>query len=65
MQLIFQEKEYMIYGERRMEGRKKERERRHREEENEEEKEYTLSRVKQIVNGKLLYVTQGAQPVGP
>ena len=37
MQLIFQEKEYMIYGERRMEGRKKERERRHREEENEEE----------------------------
>ena len=36
----------MIYGERRMEGRKKERERRHREEENEEEKEYTLSRVK-------------------
>ena len=46
-----------------MKGRKKERERRHREEENEEEKEYTLSRVKQIVNGKLLYVTQGAQPV--
>ena len=35
-----------IYGEKRMEGRKKEIERGHREEENEEEKECTLSRVK-------------------